>query len=338
MMNRAFSVGQTLVLMGLITGALESWAVGQREKLSRDDRTNGKNTISAIGDLEPIVAERTVSILDGEEVVALGTIWGDGWLVLTKASELGWQTAVRFSDHRLVPPTAVAVDEANDLAILTMPERFDLGKIHKDQTQHSRGTILLAPADSRRRIRMGIIGADSRGIERVGGALGVGLGQEGIALGGVQVARVYEETAAERAGVQGGDIIRSVNGKVVLLREQLIEEIGSFHPGEPVLLEILRGEQQLNLEVVLGFRSTYFGQMIRNQRLSGKTSTRLTGFESVIQHDVPVDVDAMGGGLFNLRGALVGVNIARSDRVATFALPVALIESILEKLGFDYGD
>jgi S1-C subfamily serine protease len=41
---------------------------------------------------------------------------------------------------------------------------------------------------------------------------------------------------------------------------------------------------------------------------------------------------AMGGPLMDLKGLAIGVNIARSDRVTTFALPSSLVKEIADKL------
>jgi S1-C subfamily serine protease len=39
----------------------------------------------------------------------------------------------------------------------------------------------------------------------------------------------------------------------------------------------------------------------------------------------------MGGAIFNLKGEAVGINIARTDRVTTFALPVELFWPQVQK-------
>jgi serine protease Do len=307
-------------------------------KLPRTLRANGSETLSAIKTaLEDRLRTSTVAILDDDKVVALGTILGDEGLVVTKASELGWQTSVRLPSGKEVVPESVYVNDENDIALLQLGQALG-GQLKRSENKEvSRGMLLVSPASSRMRIKIGIVGADQRAVERVGGALGVGLGPEGLSVGGVVVSKVYEDTAAERAGVERGDIIGAVNEKVVLLREQLIEAIAAHRPGVNVVLKLKRGDENFDLNVVLGYRSTYFGQLEdRNQRLSGETSTRLSGFEEVIQHDIPVAVNAMGGPVIDLQGNLVGINIARADRVSTYAIPMTLIDRILENLGTEF--
>ena len=78
--------------------------------------------------------------------------------------------------------------------------------------------------------------------------------------------------------------------------------------------------------------SNVFDMLDRNQRMSGLTSKRKAGFSDVLQHEIPLSPTAMGGPLMNLKGLAIGVNIARSDRVTTFALPSLLVKETVEKL------
>ena len=326
-------VGTLAILLGVLFFSIKGSAASVREKLPSELRTNGKTTLAAVAELNSVVKAVTVSVLDGEEVVALGTkLSADGWIV-TKASELGWQTAVRFENGDEIVPTRVVVNDENDIALMKLDRSLKNVPNGRVPRTFARGTLLVSPASTSQRLKIGIVSADRREVERVGGALGVLLGRDGVSVGGVQVQKVYEDTAAEGAGIKQGDVINSVNGTVVLLREQVIKEVAANNPGENVEIALRRGEMPLVLDVVLGFRSTYFGQLDRNQQLSGKTSTRLTGFEEILQHDIPIDVEAMGGPLMDLSGNIVGVNIACADRVSTYALPIELVHRVFRDLG-----
>ena len=52
----------------------------------------------------------------------------------------------------------------------------------------------------------------------------------------------------------------------------------------------------------------------------------------VIQHDLPLPKEAMGGPLFNIDGECVGINIARVDRVTIYSLPSEIIKDMTENL------
>ena len=304
-------------------------------KLPRADRINGSRTLGALEELEETVRAVTVGILDGDEIVALGTVVrGDG-VILTKASELGWATRVRLADDRKVTPVEVIVDPDNDLAILRLEERFDSVVRFSDPAALERGHFLASPVGREARVSLGIVSADSRIVKRQGGVLGIRLGRS-FPQEGVEVAGVEEETGAARAGIRNGDIIHKVQGTEVREAAELIGIVTSHFPGESIAVEIKRGDRILALDVVLGYRSDYFGHLDRNQRMSGETSIRMTGFDRVLQHDIPIDVRSMGGPVADLRGRFFGINIARPDRVAGYVLPGSLLREILASCGDGY--
>ena len=70
----------------------------------------------------------------------------------------------------------------------------------------------------------------------------------------------------------------------------------------------------------------------RESRLNGDVSTRTQGFDRVIEHDTVLEPWQCGGPLVNLDGQAIGLNIARASRVATYALPAALVGQLLAKL------
>ena len=84
--------------------------------------------------------------------------------------------------------------------------------------------------------------------------------------------------------------------------------------------------------VTLGYFDTAFPELDVNIELSGEISDRRDGYQEVIQHEIPIPPKAMGGPLLDLEGRVVGVNIARYNRVTTFALPAALVRASIEKL------
>lgn len=70
--------------------------------------------------------------------------------------------------------------------------------------------------------------------------------------GSAQVSEVVEKSAAAQAGVQVGDIITAIDG--VELADYLIlrTTIGNKSPGELVMLDIIRNEKRIQVEVTLG--------------------------------------------------------------------------------------
>src|SRR5206468_10256916 len=59
---------------------------------------------------------------------------------------------------------------------------------------------------------------------------------------GAMVTEVMPNTAAAKAGLQSGDVIRSVDGKKITDRDQLRLMVSQLAPGAKVTLKVLRGD------------------------------------------------------------------------------------------------
>ncbi len=68
---------------------------------------------------------------------------------------------------------------------------------------------------------------------------------------GVLITDLYENGPADVAGLITGDIVTAINGEPVTSMLSAIQEFGELRPGDVVLIDIMRGEQQLQLEAVL---------------------------------------------------------------------------------------
>ena len=115
------------------------------------------------------------------------------------------------------------------------------------------------PADVAERITAQLM--SGKGIVR--GYLGVGVydvtKEVGESLGvaanhGVMVGEVTAGGPAEKAGVQNGDIILSVNGRALTNRNNLTRAVAQTGPGDPLKLEVLRNGKTVNLVAKAGTR------------------------------------------------------------------------------------
>ncbi len=143
---------------------------------------------------------------------------------------------------------------------------------------------------------------------------------------------VWPRSGADSAGVKPGDRIVAINDEQKTSRESVIQTLHNMFPGENVRLTIVRKGDTLNLDA--GIRELDILQESENDsKVNGPRSARLSGFQSVIQHDTVLDPDECGGPLLNSSGQAIGLNIARAGRVMTYALPGSLIISeMLEML------
>jgi S1-C subfamily serine protease len=70
----------------------------------------------------------------------------------------------------------------------------------------------------------------------------------------IVVDRVIQKSPAERAGVQVGDRVRSIDGLVIDGHADLSALICAKLPGATLALELQRGDKKLSLKIVLGER------------------------------------------------------------------------------------
>jgi serine protease Do len=270
----------------------------------------------------------TVQVLCKDRVVALGTVvTSDGYLV-TKASELSGDVVCRLADDQSYPARIVGIDDDTDLALLKI-EAKSLTPVRWARTESPAvGSFLASAGIDGEPLAIGVVSVAPRTIPAQSGVLGIAVGQ---ADEGPRVDQVLEGTSAERAGLQANDIIVRINDHAVTTREALIDLVGSFRPGDRVRLKVRRGEEVLDISTTLGSRMTGSRREFQN-RLGGALSERRGGFARAIQHDTVLRPRECGGPLVDLDGRVVGVNIARAERVASYAIPTATVLHVLDEL------
>lgn len=308
------------------------------ESLRQLERLNGSVVTGVFakaiaGGMSSIVPLETQN---GKLVALSAAVSSKGFLV-SKASEIEGvepgRLVARISGKGLIPAKMVQLQKENDLALIKVDA--DVTAIEwAASTALKRGFLVGAAANARGDVRIGIISAALRPIDREGGVIGVILDRrDGAGKDyGVLINQVFEGSGASDAGMKSGDIILSVAGKSVDSPGDVTEIATAFDVGESIEIVIERREdgKELNhvVEVTLGYRREILDKHDRNQVLSGASSNRRAGFENVIQHDIPLGPEAMGGVLFTVEGKAVGMNIARRDRVTTYALPSEIVQRV----------
>ena len=171
----------------------------------------------------------------------------------------------------------------------------------------------------------------ARAIPKAGAVIGILMGTAIKDKKGVPVRTVTAKGPSEKAGMKNGDVILSIEGKAVNTTDELKKAVGKHDAGETITVVVQRKDEQKTLKITLGYRELVFASMkTRNDKLSGKVSVRRTGFEKVIQHEVTLAPSEMGGPLLDLKGRLLGINIARRNRVEFFALPASIVQKVIK--------
>lgn len=102
-------------------------------------------------------------------------------------------------------------------------------------------------ADGQKRLQQALPGTD---VDRRHGAL-LGVSGSGDAKG-CQVTLVREGTAAARAGIVPHDVITRVNGEPIPDMAALVATIAKQKPGDKISVTLLRGDDEVDKQVVLG--------------------------------------------------------------------------------------
>lgn len=66
---------------------------------------------------------------------------------------------------------------------------------------------------------------------------------------------IWPDSPAEKAGLKAGDILLEFNDEKITFENSLAKVIMRYNPGDEVVLKILRGEEELTVDVVLDERS-----------------------------------------------------------------------------------
>ncbi|URA11294.1 Do family serine endopeptidase [Thermospira aquatica] len=207
--------------------------------------------VVAIGDSD------TVQV--GDFAIAIGNPFGlSGTYTLGVVSALGRQGMTGFQRF-IQTDTAVNPGNSGGPLINIRGQVIGINTAIRSQTGAYEGISFAIP------INTALASADqilTKGrVER--GYMGVVLGEIDETTrkllkidGGVLIARVEKNSAAEKAGLKARDIILKVNGKSVSKPEDVQIMIGSQKPGATVTLEILRENKKQNIQVTLDKRPT----------------------------------------------------------------------------------
>jgi serine protease Do len=275
-----------------------------------------------------------VSIFSGKRQVALGAIVNSDGLIVTKASEVQDRKKIRcrLADGNSYSAKVFKTDEENDIALLKIAAT-NLPVIRWSDSQPLLGSFLITPDANGRALAIGSYSVRSRStIEGEQPFLGV---QPIVVENGVAVTEIKTTAAAFAAGLRDGDVIVELAGQPIVDVPGLVKAIRQHRPGDQVKIAYRRNGSVLSTVATLagrgmnGERAARFKMM---NRLGAVPSRRDGNFPNVFQHDTPLFPEQCGGPIVDLDGNVVGLNIARRGRAASFALPSGYVRTLVEKV------
>jgi len=298
-----------------------------RPTLPHEDRTNGKQTLAAVEKLKPLTvacAARVESLLG--RTICTATIVGEDGYVLIKASEVPelQKTRIKFSDGRSADLREVHRETRLDLVLaqavgISGLRAASFGGAHS----LTLGQWLCSVAGAGTETRIGIVSAKFRRIPGEGAAMGIRMDEKASKDGkGVRIVGIASESPAEAAGLQEDDVLITIAGEKVAELSRVYDIVKKRQPGEIIDIHYLRKDKEESCRVRLASRTKVLHNWEGEDFANGGISLRNDNFPEVLQHDIPLLPTDMGGPVATLEGKVVGINIARVDRVTTFALPV----------------
>ena len=293
-----------------------------------------QSVLSGLGSPVASAAASTVKIFSNDRQVALGTIIKTDGFVLTKLSEIETRPNIRVERNGGDSYSAKILkrDQENDLAILKIDAR-DLPVISWSDLTPKLGEFLLTASPTGEPVAIGTYSVQPRSTRNGEQAfLGV---QPIVAMNGVRVTDIQPGSASHSAGIRDNDIITQIAGKPTVDVPSLVKVIREHRPGDQVAIVYLRDGVEKTTQATLagnglsGERAVRFKMM---NRLGAVPSRRDGNFPNVFQHDTPLFPEQCGGPMVDLDGQVVGLNIARRGRAASFALPAQYVKTLVSEM------
>lgn len=298
--------------------------------------------------LQPIVADAaksTVTIWGRENgqprKLAYGTVIGNGTSILTK-----WSEIAPFADYLFLngasgegvqaEVTGVFTDE--DLVLLSIPEEAveseNIAPVKFHASDLSLGRFLVAVRPDGKPGAFGVVGVLERNLRETDKAhLGI-MADFQYRGEGVRIANVQPEYGAAEAGLRAGDLILSVNDRDISGLQELKNALSGKRPGDKVSLRIETAGKERDVEVLLSNRPVLGqfagGRLNAMERMGGDLSSIRDSFSQVVQSDMKIKADQIGGPVVDLQGRVVGITMARADRTRTYIMGSEAVVELLK--------
>ncbi|MBP7948151.1 MAG: PDZ domain-containing protein [Verrucomicrobiales bacterium] len=330
-------------------GPPEEPAAGEQEAGPESDRDRYGKYVPAVMNLyKPVVADSRLSTVtvfsrSWSRQIAMGAVVHENGFLITKASELekspnidvAFAKSVQFPGGLRLAAKVVDTYKPFDLALLKV-EATGLRPVKwATENPPSPGSFLAAPGLAETPVAYGVASVETRNLDDANkGFLGIALAEEASRL---VISTVKEGSAAMEAGLKLKDELIQVNGKPMHNVEEFIRTISGHKPLDKVKLRIKRGDEEKEIEAILRRRGD-FPELLRRMedprnKISGALSSQRSGFPNALQHDLflrPIDC---GGPLVDLDGHVIGLNIARSGRIQSLAIPSTVMAELLRDVG-----
>lgn len=290
-----------------------------------------------------------VRVRSGDRLIAYGLVVDADGLVVTKASQLepDAELVVESAARQRFTAREACRDASTDVALLRLDDVHANGNALLRPVQWSTadgltpGAVVLTPrgfgaepafgfaAIERRESELDLLDGPYLGVQtRAARAEEL---ENADVEHGVVVMRVMPSTAAERAGIEVGDLVREVEGEPVDSPVELRRALRRHQVGDCIEVAIVGADGEATLKVTLGRRADS-NEGLRRGNTATPISRRSSGLGWLLAHDAVTEPEEMGTPLVDIDGRVVGMNIARYDRTATHAIDAARMADVSARL------
>lgn len=307
----------------------------------------GKNaaTQSAIGFLNDQWKHSIVRVSGPHREPVLGTIVMADGLIVAKLSELHQPFTCETFDGRNLNGQIVASQPQLDLALLKVDGNELRSVVFPNIDQvPAVGEILISAHPDSTHLRLGVVSTSRRGLPIRQPPMQNGVSM-GISVAGqlesktvlsdgkylqrrcVRVRSVSPRGTGEAANLLIDDLICSVNEQPISSLDDWLVTIRDISAGQKVRFGVIRRDKFFvtSAQALSGTQRT-----VHDLWGGGPFSEQRFNFESVIIHDTEILPQDCGGPVFDLQGNLVGINIARTLRVASYCIPARQVADWIE--------
>jgi serine protease Do len=280
------------------------------------------------------VAPSTVQLLADDRQVMLGTIIDSSGLILTKASELKSPLECRFENGSKFNAQVLGIDTATDLALLKVETGPLAAAPLAPLPPPVVGSWLATVGPEPKPITLGVVGVREREIAHARAYIGI-MPVDMADRDGVRINQITAGAPADSADLRVNDIILKIDDQDTKKVSDLRAILATRAPGDRIELTVQRGETNFTVNLELANMENIdpdFERSNQQNRMGSTLSKRRQDFPLAFQHDAGVQANQCGSPVVDSNGRIVGINISRSGRVSTLALPMEVVLPAIERL------
>ena len=305
-----------------------------------------KKISAAYSDVASAVKGSSLSImsnLDGKERKVTGTLFSlsgvptlhnvNQTLVVSKSSLVGNLPILIVDSKKRIGAKILARDRDNDLVLLEPSVEIKGGirleKLYTSKLEVIPGKLLIS-AQPDTASTYSITSTQIFNSPKITNAGFFGAAIAFREEGPLLITVVQPNSPASNGGFKVGDRLLSINGATMNKPGDYGEQLQKYWPGDTLVFDIKRSEEELEKKIVLGVRPQFkFNHPA--ELFAGGKSDRRDGFDKVFSHDAIITPYRCGGPVFDLAGNFCGINIARYSRASCLTIPGATIYQFIEK-------